>query len=144
MGRPVEMLGSVLAPRIVAAAHVAALQAEPEVNPGHSLLEALLAAARRFGRDRVNGVEVGTLASHGPSEVSGTRLAAGPGPGDDVQPLERDRLARVLADAEAPGRPMQPVQCRVDLGELARHAGRVGGLELALHGVGAAVRKMEW
>jgi hypothetical protein len=49
----VEMFGRVLAGRAVATANVTARQAEPQMNPGRSRLQALF-AAQRLGRKRLN------------------------------------------------------------------------------------------
>src|SRR3954469_14210930 len=55
----VEMLGGVLAAGLVAAAHMAASAAHPQVKPFPAQLEALLAALGA-GRDRGDGIEMGT------------------------------------------------------------------------------------
>lgn len=55
-----EVLRGVLVSRIVTAAHVAALHAQPQVHPGITCLQAVLAAVRA-GPDSVNVVEMGAF-----------------------------------------------------------------------------------
>src|SRR5687767_8554280 len=59
-----EVLRGMLLRRTVAAADVAALQAEPEVKPPGSGLETLLAAIRRAGSDVAHVVEMGACWRH--------------------------------------------------------------------------------
>jgi hypothetical protein len=63
MSGGVKMLARVLAGRLIAAAHVPAVPADPQMHPFASGFKALLAASRA-GLDLHNGVDVGTLSAH--------------------------------------------------------------------------------
>src|SRR2546423_777491 len=70
-------------------------------------------------------------------------LIAGPCPGNDVQPLERN-LPPVVAETELLRRPVESFQRGIDFIELARRTGGVRFIELLVHGVGADVGRMKW
>jgi hypothetical protein len=59
-----EMSGSMLAPRLVAASNVAAAETEPEVDPLHPQLETFLASVRGFWLYGTNLIEMSAV-SHG-------------------------------------------------------------------------------
>jgi hypothetical protein len=63
--RGLEVLRSMLAGRAIAAANMAAAEAQPEVNPAASGLEALLAARWCMWLDRVKLCDVRTAPGHG-------------------------------------------------------------------------------
>src|SRR5205823_6613884 len=76
-------------------------------------------------------------------EMGARNLIAGPRPGNDIEPLERD-LAPVVAEPELCWRRVETLQCSVDLRQLARSARRVRFVELLVHRIGADVCRVKW
>src|SRR6185437_682225 len=81
--------------------------------------------------------------SWAPSKADNAAFAlTGTSPRDQIQPLVRNRLSRLLAPTVFLGPAIQPLQRRVDLFELQRLACRVGRIELLVFRVGTKIREV--
>ena len=129
LGNPTLTLSSAVPVTVAARSTTSKMLGPPvEVKPGQH--GALLKWDAPSGRQAV-------------SRYAGALLHARARPRNDLEPLERNRLVRVLVDAEFLRRFVEPIECGIDVRELRGFARRVGRVDLGVDRVRAEIGRVQ-